>query len=673
MENGSSSTLQQMIAGYEISEQQYEAWSALADAPQREICQVNLGVEVDGDSLRTALAAMVARHEILRTGYRLSVGMSRPWQIISPSGFLGWREETEAIEAAAVDGSEPALQACLRRRGLRDYQLWLSLPKLSVDRQSWANLVQELERRYKLLRAGKKWAPEDEEDILQYAAYAAWQRELIDAEEAADGRAYWRGLPIKAQAGARLALEKEGREARRDSQLMRVEIGKALAVEAAELSRSLGINEELTLLTCWQILLWKLTGGGLSLVGVGFNGRTDVDMESALGLFERRLPVSFEGAAKSGLRGLLRQTNEKLEEYRGWLDCFRWSYLGGGAEESEWTGGLEYGFEYVSAEEKEEGDGSGWTLEWNPGKEADCKLKLCCRRRGAELRAELNYDPARYEDGAIRHLAQQYLSLLRNAAKNPEKEWKDLELIGAEEREELLEDWNRTEVEWGAFRPLHQWFEEQVEMSAQRTAIEMGAQRLSYRELNERANRLARRLRRQGVGPETVVGVLMERSVEMVVGALGTLKAGAAYLPLDGSYPEQRLNYMMKNAGVSVLLTQERMSDKWAGNAAEVICVDGAWDEIAEESGENLGVEVEEENLAYVIYTSGSTGKPKGVMVTHGAIWNHMEWMQKEYPLGEEDSVLQKTPFSFDASVWEFYAPAAGRREIGDGGAWRAW
>ena len=282
-------------------------------------------------------------------------------------------------------------------------------------------------------------------------------------------------------------------------------------------------------------------------------------------------------------------------------------------------------------------------------------LKLKCERRGDELRAEFIYDAGRFDRGAVERLARQYVSLVRAVTESPEAALRELSLLGADERRELLEDWNRTEVEWGVFRPLHQWFEEQVEMSAQRTAIEMGAQRLSYRELNERANRLARRLRRQGVGPETVVGVLMERSVEMVVGALGTLKAGAAYLPLDGSYPEQRLNYMMKNAGVSVLLTQERLSDKWAGNAAEVICVDGAWDEIAEESGENLGVEVEEENLAYVIYTSGSTGKPKGVMVTQGGLRNYLKWSVEAYGMKDGGGSVLHSPLGFDLTVTGLY------------------
>jgi non-ribosomal peptide synthetase component F len=183
--------------------------------------------------------------------------------------------------------------------------------------------------------------------------------------------------------------------------------------------------------------------------------------------------------------------------------------------------------------------------------------------------------------------------------------------------------------------------------------------------LEQRANQVAHYLQGQGIGAESVVGILLERSLELVVCLLGVLKAGAAYLPLDAGYPEARLSYMLADAGVQLLLTEEWLLERVSEPKCAVLCVSQAAAVLAGQSGERPTSTVSGGNLAYVIYTSGSSGRPKGVMITHGAISNHMQWLGASYPLVSADAVLQKTPFSFDASVWEFYAPLlAGARLV---------
>jgi amino acid adenylation domain-containing protein len=204
---------------------------------------------------------------------------------------------------------------------------------------------------------------------------------------------------------------------------------------------------------------------------------------------------------------------------------------------------------------------------------------------------------------------------------------------------------------------MHQVFERQVERTPTATAVVFGAETVTYEELNRRANQLAHYLRERGVCADMPVGICLERSVEMVVGILGVLKAGGGYMPLDPEYPRERLSLMLGDSGVRVLLTQRKLIGKLPPHAAEEVRLDDDWEEIAAYPDINPPDITTPENLVYMIYTSGSTGQPKGVMVPHRALGNHMLWMQQRFPLTTADRVIQKTPFSFDASVWELFAP----------------
>jgi amino acid adenylation domain-containing protein len=246
--------------------------------------------------------------------------------------------------------------------------------------------------------------------------------------------------------------------------------------------------------------------------------------------------------------------------------------------------------------------------------------------------------------------------LLESIVANPDQPISELSLLTEEERHQLLVEWNDTKRPFPSDDCLHELFERQVGQTPEAVALVFEGKELTYRELNQRANQLAHRLRNVGVGPDVVVGICMERSLEMVIAVLGILKAGGAYLPLDPTYPLERLSFMLEDADVDVLLTQERLRDTLPSIPAHVFALD-AEDTLAGYSEENPDPLATADNLAYVIYTSGSTGKPKGVMIEHRGIVNRIEWMQDAYGLTERDRVLQKTPFSFDVSVWEFLWP----------------
>jgi amino acid adenylation domain-containing protein len=247
--------------------------------------------------------------------------------------------------------------------------------------------------------------------------------------------------------------------------------------------------------------------------------------------------------------------------------------------------------------------------------------------------------------------------LLEGMAANPHQPLKNLPLLTPAEKQQILVEWNGTKADYPQDRCIHQLFEAQVDRTPDAVAVVFEDQKLTYRELNERANQLAHYLQHLGVKPEVLVGICVERSLEMAIGILGTLKAGGAYVPLDPGYPPERLAFMLKDAQTPVLLTQKHLVEKLPLVETSAICLDGDWQAIARQSEENLTGSVTAENLAYVIYTSGSTGKPKGAANTHRGICNRLLWMQDAYELTESDRVLQKTPFSFDVSVWELFWP----------------
>jgi surfactin family lipopeptide synthetase A len=270
---------------------------------------------------------------------------------------------------------------------------------------------------------------------------------------------------------------------------------------------------------------------------------------------------------------------------------------------------------------------------------------------------ELEYATELFDRPRIERMMEHLRSLLEGAVAHPEQRIVDLPLLAPAERDQLLVGWNRTEVSYPRDRCLHELVEEQVERTPEAVAVSYEENHLTYRQLNERANQLARYLQRLGVGPDTLVGICVHRSLEMVVGLLGILKAGGAYVPLDPEYPRDRLAFMLEDAAVRVLLTQSRLAASLPPDQSRTVRLDVDWPLIAMESVSNVKCSVRAEHLAYMIYTSGSTGRPKGAMNTHVAIVNRLLWMQDAYRLNPADRVLQKTPFSFDVSVWEFFWP----------------
>ncbi|MGZ4979414.1 MAG: non-ribosomal peptide synthetase, partial [Methylobacter sp.] len=276
---------------------------------------------------------------------------------------------------------------------------------------------------------------------------------------------------------------------------------------------------------------------------------------------------------------------------------------------------------------------------------------------GTELGLEIGYSADRFEAGTIERMLGHLQRLLEIFIEQPEKRLSELSIISEAEKQQILIDWNATEVNYPKDCYIHQLFETQAEQTPDALALAFDGQALTYAELNAKVNQLAHYLIGQGVGPDMLVGVCLERSLEMVIGLLAILKAGGAYVPLDPAYPPERLEFMLSDVGPIVVLTQQTCREKLSSCMATVLCLDSEWTLVEQASAANPDIKLMPENLAYCIYTSGSTGQPKGAAVPHQGILNRLHWMQDQYRLDRQDAILQKTPYSFDVSVWEFFWP----------------
>jgi amino acid adenylation domain-containing protein len=293
-----------------------------------------------------------------------------------------------------------------------------------------------------------------------------------------------------------------------------------------------------------------------------------------------------------------------------------------------------------------------------PQRNAKFDLSLAVNESSQGLVCELEYRTDLFEAETIERMLGHWQTLLQAVVREPRQRLSELPLL-TEGEQQALARWNATREPYAypEGESLQQLFERQVERSPEAEALVYEQQRLSYEQLNRRANQLAHYLRRRGVGPETLVGLCLERSVEMVVGLLGILKAGGAYVPLDPALPRPRLQFLLNDTQVSHLITSQALLEVLPEHTCQVLCLDQAWSLLSTLPEHNLPHYITPANLAYMIYTSGSTGQPKGAMNSQRAICNRIRWMQQAYQLGPQDSVLQKTPFSFDVSVWEFFWP----------------
>ncbi len=652
------------IQGFELSPQQRRLWR-LRQGAAGELA-LRFRRRIEPYRLWRALDEAMARHEILRTSFRTLPGLRDPVQVIGPPGTAVERRIERRAEASEMDDAalatlfaelesepfdlsrEPLLRAAVVDLGKPGAVLALVISSLLCDSRSLDILAREI-----AARCSGREAAELATEPVQYVELADVVNEMLRSQddEAVQGILYWRnqdlapGTPLALPAAATAIsgpFQAAGRTLRLDP---------SLAAGLQQLARRCGTDPSTVVLACWQVLLWRLTGETEPVVGVAFDGRGFEGLESALGLFQRYLPVHASLRPDLPFTELVASLDATSREHAQWQDLFEGNLF---EDNSEGFFQICYNYEKLSELSTEP---SGPTLLHRRSSLEEYLLELSVTHNGSTFDLEVRFDPRVLPPSAAESMAERLGELLRSTIQSPQVQLADLRAMPEGEAHQVLRQLNDTGCDLGDCRTLDGLFARRATLHPDAVAVVSEGEQLSYGELVDAAARLAHRLRRLGVEPEARVALCVERSPEMVIGLLAVLAAGAAYVPIDPSLPEERIAWILADCAAGAMLTRDRYRDRLRNFPGVVVDLDGAAAE-SEISGEPpFGRHAEPQSLAYVIYTSGSTGRPKGVMVTHAAITNRLLWMMQAFPFGPEDRFLQKTAASFDASIWEFFVP----------------
>jgi len=621
--------------------------------------------------LEASLQEIIWRHESLRTTFDVIDGelmqviaadVRHTLPLIDLTELPRHEREREAHRLAnEVAGSSfdlkhgPLITTTLYRLREEEHWLMLNLHHTITDGWSMGILFRELAELYQALSHDKP-SPLSELS-LQYADFANWQNEWLQGEVMSEQLAYWQdqlggGLPVLQLPTDRPRQAVQTYNGRTDVFVY----GQELRHSLLEVGRQEGATLFMTLLAAFNTLLYRWTGQEDICVGSPIAGRTRTEVKEIVGCFVNTLVMRTDLSGQPTFRELLTRTKKVALDAYAHQDVPLETLIE--TLQPERTLSHSPLFQVLFVLQNAPLDVLELPELTMSYKETDSAashfdLSFSVKETPQGLYVSVNYNTDLFDPSTIARLMGQYGNLLEAVAENRERPVSLLPLLDDAEREQVLTTFNDTDHPHQADVRLHERFEAQVARTPERVAVEFEGDVLTYDELNKRANRLASRLVSLGVGRGSRVGLHLERSLDLVVALLAVLKTGGAYVPLDPTYPPERLAYMAEDAELTVLLSQSHLERAWE-TTAQTLYLDQA---STDGSDENLLVEGTEEDPCYILYTSGSTGTPKGVVIPHRALCNHMFWMQERFPLHEEDAVLQKTSFSFDASVWEFYAP----------------
>jgi amino acid adenylation domain-containing protein len=646
---------------------------------------VRLQGQLNLATLEQTFNEILSRHETLRTNFQTVEG--QPVAVISPIASLqlplldlselpNTQKEAEVKQQILAEAQLPfdlktdlLLRVKLLRLGEQEHILLATMHHIASDGWSIGVMVSEVATLYEAFCAGQP-SPLPQLPI-HYADFAAWQRQCLQGEALQAQMSYWRKQLESAPSVLELPID----QPRSTVGTFRgasysFEISKELSLALNQLSQQAGSTLFMTLLAAFNILLGRYTGNEDIVVGTPIANRNRAEIEGLIGFFVNTLVMRTNLSGNPSFLELLERVREvTLGAYTHQDLPFEQLVEALQPQRSlSHTPLFQVMFVLQNAPMLQI-ELPGLTLSPLESDTGTAKFDLTLivsemmPETEPRLRGKFEYNTDLFDASTITRMVEHFCTLLSGIAATPERRISELPLLTEAERHQLLVEWNQTRTDHPKDRCIHQLFEEQVERSSfgaasltpDAIAVVFEDQHLTYRELNAKANQLARYLQALGVKPDVLVGICVERSLEMVVGLLGILKAGGAYVPLDPAYPPERLAFMLEDSQVAVLLTLERLVEKLPEHGARVVCLDADWDAIARERQENPISGVTSENLAYVIYTSGSTGQPKGVLITHANVVRLFAATQSWFQFSDRDVWTLFHSYAFDFSVWELW------------------
>ena len=645
----------QIFEGFRLSLQQKRLWLLKADGIVEDFAQCTLRIEgqIEVELLKAAVRQVSDRHEVLRTRFHRQAGMKFPLQVIAESCHVIWDfvdisnlniqerlfkiEEVLANKKYNYSYEELPIYNNLVKLSVEEYLLIINVPSICADSWTLKNLVREISRAYAACMNGSELSDEP----IQYLQFSEWQHELIEGEDAETGKTYWQqqlqSLPV-------LTLPFEGEFTEKKKFIpavyaTKIEPDIVTKLEAIALQNNVTISE--VLLACWQILLWRLTEQSEIVIHTIFNGRKYEELHEVLGLLAKWLPIRCDVRSQYKFTEVLSQLKSNLQSASEWQEYFL-------EDDDTAVGDFPVSYEFVEWFDRHFAGNISFTLE----KRSICfeafKLKLTCLQTPESIIADFYYDTELFELESVKSFAAQFQTLLTNIVNNSKATVNEIDILSVRVRHQLLVECNNTQINYPQDKLIHQLFEQQVERLPDKIAVVFEQQQLTYTELNNHANKVARYLQRQGVKAETLVGICLERSLDCIVALLGILKAGGAYLPLDPALPTANLSFRLHDAQVSVLITQTGILETEVVQSAKIIYLDADWQAIAQELDNNPTAQLEPENLAYVLYTSGSTGQPKGVAIEHRQILNYVYAIADKLQLPAGASFATVSTFAAD-------------------------
>jgi amino acid adenylation domain-containing protein len=633
---------------------------------------MRLSGSLDPATLAKALQFVISRHESIRTIFTFLDGV--PKQVVLPDlpfelPMVDLRDlphaerEQAALRIAGEEARKPfdlsrgpLLRAKLLWLGHDDHLLILVMHHIITDGWSMSVLFKEVGELYASFAAGEK--SRLPELPLQYSDFSIWQRQSVTDDFLADQLDYWKKKLQGAETVLQLPTDRP-RSAVHSGRgnIVRLELSSQTKENLKALAEGEGSTLFMALLALFQLLLWRYTSQSSILVGTPAAGRNQVELEKLIGFFVNALILRADPAAESSFRQLLRQARANTLEALDHQVPFEKVVEALNPDRTINRNPLFQVMFVFQNFPKQKLELPGLVLQEIELEGGVAKFDLALEIVDLDsLHCTFEYDSDLYDASTIQRMAGHFARLVEGAIAAPDEEIAKLPLLTAAEIRQLA-GWNETACDYPHDLSIHAAFDEQAARTPGKTALICEEKRLSYRELNQLANRLARSLMHGGVKPATLVGVSQKRSLEMVIALLAILKTGAAYVPLDPSYPEQRLRFLVEDSQVNFVVTSREFAGLFRKYEISVVEFDLESLSAEEEGTTNTSPALAGENRAYLIYTSGSSGIPKGVEGTHQASMNRFVWMWKTYPFLEGDTCCQKTALGFVDSVWEIFGP----------------